>query len=101
MNLEKAFNCDAFHLPLEDSSMDLIVAGTDDIVCMIEGECLEVPEDTLLDAIEFAIRCYDPCLACSTHAVGRMELDVQVTELFMKHHADAKANQRAIESAVH
>jgi len=39
---------------LEDSSMDLIVAGTDDIVCMIEGECLEVPEDRLLDAIEFA-----------------------------------------------
>ncbi|MBK8166430.1 MAG: polyribonucleotide nucleotidyltransferase [bacterium] len=39
---------------LESSSMDLIVAGTDNIVCMIEGECLEVPEDRLLDAIEFA-----------------------------------------------
>ncbi len=39
---------------LESSSMDLVVAGTDDIVCMIEGECLEVPEDRLLDAIEFA-----------------------------------------------
>jgi len=38
---------------LEESDMDLIVAGTDDIVCMIEGECLEVPEDDLLDAIEF------------------------------------------------
>ncbi len=39
---------------LEESTMDLIVAGTDDIVCMIEGECLEVPEERLLDAIEFA-----------------------------------------------
>jgi polyribonucleotide nucleotidyltransferase len=39
---------------LEESTMDLIVAGTDDVVCMIEGECLEVPEDRLLDAIEFA-----------------------------------------------
>ena len=39
---------------LEESSMDLVVAGTDDVVCMIEGECLEVPEDRLLDAIEFA-----------------------------------------------
>ncbi len=39
---------------LEESSMDLVVAGTDDIVCMIEGECLEVPEDRLMDAIEFA-----------------------------------------------
>jgi polyribonucleotide nucleotidyltransferase len=39
---------------LEESTMDLVVAGTDDIVCMIEGECLEVGEDRLLDAIEFA-----------------------------------------------
>jgi len=38
---------------LEESSMDLIVAGTDEIVCMIEGECLEVSEETLLNAIEF------------------------------------------------
>ncbi len=39
---------------LEESILDLVVAGTDDIVCMIEGECKEVPEDRLLDAIEFA-----------------------------------------------
>ncbi|MCP4572463.1 MAG: polyribonucleotide nucleotidyltransferase [bacterium] len=39
---------------LEESSMDLVVAGTDDIVCMIEGECEEVAEERLLDAIEFA-----------------------------------------------
>jgi len=39
---------------LEDSDMDLVVAGTDDIVCMIEGECKEIPEDQLLDAIDFA-----------------------------------------------
>jgi len=39
---------------LEESTMDLIVAGTDDYVGMIEGECLEVPEERLLDAIEYA-----------------------------------------------
>ena len=39
---------------LEESSMDLVVAGTDEIVCMIEGECEEIGEDRLLDAIEFA-----------------------------------------------
>ncbi|MBK7701637.1 MAG: polyribonucleotide nucleotidyltransferase [bacterium] len=39
---------------LEESSMDLVVAGTDDIVCMIEGSCSEVSEDRLLDAIDFA-----------------------------------------------
>jgi polyribonucleotide nucleotidyltransferase len=39
---------------LEDSDMDLVVAGTDDIVVMIEGECHEVSEERLLDAIDFA-----------------------------------------------
>lgn len=39
---------------LEASVLDLVVAGTDEIVCMIEGECKEVSEDRLLDAIEFA-----------------------------------------------
>jgi len=39
---------------LEESVLDLVVAGTDEIVCMIEGECKEIPEDRLLDAIEFA-----------------------------------------------
>jgi polyribonucleotide nucleotidyltransferase len=39
---------------LEESNLDLVVAGTDDIVCMIEGSCDEIPESKLLDAIEFA-----------------------------------------------
>ncbi len=30
----------------------------------------------LLNAIEVAIRAYDPCLSCATHAVGRMPLEV-------------------------
>ena len=29
-----------------------------------------------LNQIEVAIRCYDPCLSCSTHAYGRMPLEV-------------------------
>ncbi len=39
---------------LESSILDLVVAGTDEFVCMIEGECQEVPEDRLLDAVDFA-----------------------------------------------
>jgi NAD-reducing hydrogenase large subunit len=30
----------------------------------------------LLNSIEVAIRAYDPCLSCATHAVGRMPLEV-------------------------
>ncbi len=32
----------------------------------------------ILNRIEGAIRCYDPCLSCSTHALGQMPLHVQV-----------------------
>ena len=31
-----------------------------------------------LNRVEGAIRCYDPCLSCSTHALGQMPLHVQV-----------------------
>jgi F420-non-reducing hydrogenase large subunit len=35
-------------------------------------------DDGLLNALEFAIRCYDPCLSCATHAVGHMALEVEL-----------------------
>ncbi len=35
-------------------------------------------DDRLLNAVEFAIRCYDPCLSCATHAAGRMPLEIEV-----------------------
>jgi NAD-reducing hydrogenase large subunit len=37
----------------------------------------EIPEP-LLNRIEHGIRCYDPCLSCSTHAVGQMPLHVRL-----------------------
>jgi len=37
-------------------------------------------DDTaLLNAVEFSIRCYDPCLSCATHAVGRMPMEIAIT----------------------
>lgn len=32
----------------------------------------------MLNRVEAAIRCYDPCLSCSTHALGQMSLQLQV-----------------------
>ena len=32
----------------------------------------------LLNRVEHGIRCYDPCLSCSTHAVGRMPMQVEL-----------------------
>jgi F420-non-reducing hydrogenase large subunit len=38
------------------------------------------PDDAaLLNAVEFSIRCYDPCLSCATHALGRMPLEIAIT----------------------
>ena len=42
----------------------------------LEGEA-EITEG-LLNHIEVAIRAYDPCLSCATHALGKMRLQVQL-----------------------
>jgi len=39
----------------------------------------------MLNRVEAAIRCYDPCLSCSTHALGQMPLIVDIM--------DAEGNQ--------
>ncbi len=34
----------------------------------------------LLNHIEVAIRAYDPCLSCATHAVGQMPLRIELVD---------------------
>lgn len=34
--------------------------------------------EPMLNRVEAVIRCYDPCLSCSTHALGQMALQVQL-----------------------
>ena len=41
---------------------------------------IDKPDAELLNGIEFAVRCYDPCLSCSTHRVGEMPLEVSVVQ---------------------
>jgi len=43
----------------------------------VRGGKGDIPEP-MLNRIEHGIRCYDPCLSCSTHAVGQMPLRVQL-----------------------
>jgi NAD-reducing hydrogenase large subunit len=40
---------------------------------------VEVTEG-LLNRVEIAIRAYDPCLSCATHALGQMPLEVEVMD---------------------
>jgi len=39
----------------------------------LDGNRLTEP---LLNQIEVAIRAYDPCLSCATHAMGKMPLEI-------------------------
>jgi len=32
----------------------------------------------MLNRVEAAIRAYDPCLSCSTHAIGQMPIQVEI-----------------------
>jgi F420-non-reducing hydrogenase large subunit len=68
-------------------SANLIVATQQNYVSINQtiekaavSHVLGKPDDAmLLNAIEFGIRCYDPCLSCATHAVGSMPLEIVVT----------------------
>ena len=46
----------------------------------------------MLNRVEAAIRCYDPCLSCSTHALGQMPLIVDIVDavgdLFRRYRRD-------------
>jgi F420-non-reducing hydrogenase large subunit len=33
-------------------------------------------DEALRNGMEFALRCFDPCLSCATHAAGRMPLEI-------------------------
>ena len=35
-------------------------------------------DEGILNRLEAAIRCYDPCLSCSTHAMGQMPLIIEL-----------------------
>jgi NAD-reducing hydrogenase large subunit len=37
-------------------------------------------EEGMLNRVEAAIRCYDPCLSCSTHAIGAMPMVVELVD---------------------
>lgn len=41
----------------------------------VKGDAIPEP---LLNRVEHGIRCYDPCLSCSTHAAGQMPMRVQL-----------------------
>lgn len=56
--------------------------GMNESVRQVAAEYLSGRELTepLLNQLEVAIRAYDPCLSCATHAVGKMPLQVELVD---------------------
>ncbi len=51
----------------------------DSAITSVAGHYLPAGDDGLLmNAMEFALRCFDPCLACATHTSGRMPMEVVI-----------------------
>lgn len=51
-----------------------------DTISLSAQKYMDKPDADLLNAIEFGIRCYDPCLSCATHRVGEMKLRVDIRQ---------------------
>ncbi len=49
-------------------------------ITQIAKQYVHGPEiaEGMLNRVEAGIRCYDPCLSCSTHAAGQMPLHIQI-----------------------
>jgi NAD-reducing hydrogenase large subunit len=58
------------------------LAAMNEAVATVARQYLDGHEPTegLLNHIEVAIRAFDPCLSCATHALGRMPLVVEVRD---------------------
>ena len=39
-----------------------------------------VVQEGMLNRVEAAVRAYDPCLSCSTHAIGQMPIYLEVLD---------------------
>lgn len=53
-HIDGAFKCNPSFSELEDSSLNLIIAGTEGSLVMVEGSSYEVPEELLVEGLGFA-----------------------------------------------
>ncbi len=81
------------HYKIDDNGLityaDLIIATGHNSLAMNKGITQAAKHyikndkltDGILNRIEAVIRTFDPCLSCSTHAVGQMALDIQLIDM--------------------
>ncbi len=60
--IEKEFVLNPMIDEMQESALDLVVAGTEDAVMMVESEAQELPEETMLGAVMFGQRHFQPVI---------------------------------------
>jgi F420-non-reducing hydrogenase large subunit len=51
----------------------------DAAITSVAGHFMPMKNDNqLMNGMEFALRCFDPCLSCATHTAGRMPMEVVI-----------------------
>ncbi len=60
---------------MEKSSLDIIVAGTRDSICMVEGQANELPESLMMEALEFAHGHIKAIVGCIEELRGRVGVE--------------------------
>jgi len=51
----------------------------DSAITAVAGHFIPMKNDNqLMNGMEFALRCFDPCLSCATHTAGRMPMEVLI-----------------------
>jgi polyribonucleotide nucleotidyltransferase len=66
---------------LASSSLDLVVAGTEQAITMVEAGAKEVSEDQIAEALEFAYKAIQPAIALQQELVKKVGVTPQVYEL--------------------
>jgi len=75
----------AFATPeqMKDSELDLVVAGTKEGIMMVEAGATEVPEEKVVEAMEFAHKAIQPAIALQEELVKKMKPTKQEYELVL------------------
>jgi polyribonucleotide nucleotidyltransferase len=68
---------------MEQSELDLVVAGTKEGIMMVEAGAKEVPEEKVVEAIEFAHKAMQPAIALQEELVKKIKPVKQVYELVL------------------
>ncbi len=79
--LDDQFIVNPTYKEIENAKLEIVVAGTEDSILMVEGEAREVSEETMLEAIKFGHEYIKQLVALQkelVEEVGKPKRDVQV-----------------------